>query len=179
MATLPDIPLQEIPDSSLLQMDFLESTWFKTHGQSHQLPTPERVRAIGESQRVATVVRFEELGIVVKSGSHIHVTEAINLWAVRKFCGDSVPVPEVYAWRVLEREDQSNEVFIYMQLMPGPTLEERWATLLDTEKRNISHELRDMVSCFRTLRVEGAEQFIGRWTNLINPTPLSSYRCNK
>jgi hypothetical protein len=105
------ISLHELPDSSLFHMDFLESTWFKTHGQAHELPSPERVRSTRESQRSDIVVRFEELGLIVKSGGHIHVTEAINLWALRKSCGSIIP--EVYAWRVLELKNRPHEVFIY------------------------------------------------------------------
>lgn len=62
-------------------------------------------------------MRFEDLGLIVKFGLHVSVTEAINLWAIRRVFQNVILVPEVYGWRVLEQEGKSREVFIYMQLV--------------------------------------------------------------
>ncbi|KAF2793231.1 hypothetical protein K505DRAFT_385865 [Melanomma pulvis-pyrius CBS 109.77] len=95
----------------------------------HQLPRP---------------VRFEDLGLVVKFGSHISITEAINLWAIRRVFQDVIPVPEVYGCRVLEQEGKIREVFIYMQLVQGPTLEQQWPVLSATDKHTICSDLRSI-----------------------------------
>ncbi|KAF2873990.1 phosphotransferase family protein [Massariosphaeria phaeospora] len=162
MTVHPQISLAELPDSSQTHVDFLDSTWFRTHGQTRELPAPEDVRRLAKLQKTTLYpVRFEDLGLVVKFGSHISVLEAISLWAVRRVFRDRVPVPEVYAWRVVERKGRTPEVFIYMQLVQGPTLQQRWASLDGAEKLSISSELRDMVDCFRGLRDGEAEQVIG------------------
>jgi hypothetical protein len=163
--TLPQICLAELPESSLAHMDFLDSTWFKTHGQRREFPTPEHVRSFSKPPLRPHVVRFEDLGLIVKFGPDISTLEAINLWAVRRALGDVIPVPEVYGWRVVERDGESSEVFIYMQLVQGLTLEQRWTELSAIEKQGISSDLRTMTSCFRSLRDDEFGQVIGRPTS--------------
>jgi hypothetical protein len=86
------------------------------HGLTRQLPEPEYVLCFCKSYW-RHPVRFEDLGLIVKFGSNFSTTEAVSLWAIRKFFHDLVPVPKVYGWRVFEPEGQPREVFIYMQLM--------------------------------------------------------------
>lgn len=159
MTAHPQIALAELPDSSRAHMDFLDSTWFKTHGRTRQFPTPEDVKSFSDR---FLPVKFEDLGLIVKYGPDIHISEAINLWTIRQVFQDLVPVPEVYGWRVLEREGKRREVYIYMQLMQGPTLEQQWPALSITDKQRICSDLRAMVSCFRSLRDNESEQVIGK-----------------
>ncbi|KAJ4299768.1 hypothetical protein N0V90_005014 [Kalmusia sp. IMI 367209] len=168
MTTHPQISLAELPDASQGHMDFLDSTWFKTHGRTRQFPTPEHVQSFNPHQ-LSHPVRFEDLGLIVKFGPNISISEAINLWVVRQVFQNLVPVPEIYGWRVLEREGKAPEVFIYMQLVQGSTLEERWPTLSFTEKQTICSDLRAMTSCFRGLRDNESEQVIGSLTH--GPAP--------
>ncbi|KAF1847163.1 phosphotransferase family protein [Cucurbitaria berberidis CBS 394.84] len=161
MTTHPQISLAALPDSSRAHMDFLDSTWFKTHGRTRQFPTPEYVRSFFRPTQLLRPVRFEDLGLIVKFGPDISMTEAINLWVIRKVFQHLVPVPEVYGWRVLEREGKPREVFIYMQLVQGPTLEQRWMTMSFDEKQTISSDLRAMVSYLRSFRDNESEQCIG------------------
>ena len=69
--------------------------------------------------------------------SHISTTEAINLWTIRRVFQNALPVPEDYGWRVLEQEGETREVFIYMQLIQGPTLAQQWPKLSGTEEKKI------------------------------------------
>lgn len=106
-------------------------------------------------------VRFEDLGLIVKFGSHISTTEAINLWAMRRVFQDIIPVPEVYGWRVLEQNGKTI-VFIYMELIQGPTLEQQWPELSVIDKHTICSDLRDKVSCLRTLQDSELPQVIDK-----------------
>lgn len=61
-------------------------------------------------------------------------------------------MPEVYGWRVIERKGDIPEVFIYMQLVQGLTLEQQWPKLSTTNKETICSDLRVKVSCLRNLQ---------------------------
>lgn len=70
-------------------------------------------------------------------------------------------MPELYGWRVLER-GESTDVFIYMQLIQGPTLQEQWPKMYATDKQLICSNLRAMVSCLRNLQDSEPDQVIGK-----------------
>lgn len=78
------------------------------------------------------------------------------LWAVGKHLRGRVPVPEVYGWR-----RDGNDVFIYMELVQGQTLAQRWESLTDTERVYVCNQLRSMVQSLRTLNQDRCRQFIG------------------
>lgn len=162
MTTYPQISLAELPDSSQSHMDFLDTTWFKTHGRTRHFPTPEHLRSLVKPFEPHTPVKFEDLDLIVKFGSHVSVTEAINLWAIRRIFQDMIPVPEVYGWRFLKREGKTCEVFIYMQLVQGPTLAQQWPELSATDKHTICSDLRAKVSCLRSLRDSESRHVIGK-----------------
>ncbi|KAF2023438.1 phosphotransferase family protein [Setomelanomma holmii] len=142
-------------------MDFLDTAWFTTHGRTRQFPTPEELRSLFKPHQLPRPVKFEDLGLIVKFGSHISTTEAINLWTIRRVFQDALPVPEVYGWRVLKQEGETHEVFIYMQLVQGPTLAQQWPKLSSTEKENICSDLRAKVFCLRSLQDSESQQIIG------------------
>lgn len=76
----------------------------------------------GQKIRPRPVI-MEHLNLLVKFGPRVTIAEAQCLWLIRMTLGDRVPVPEVYGWRV-----DGNEVFIYMQLVQGVMLKDRWGT---------------------------------------------------
>ncbi|XP_014552968.1 hypothetical protein COCVIDRAFT_108860 [Bipolaris victoriae FI3] len=161
MTSYPQISLADLPDGSQLQKDFLDTTWFKTYGRTRRFPTPEYLLSLFPKSHQSNTMKFEDLGLVVKFGQRITTTEAINLWAVRRIFQEAVPVPEVYGWRVLEKEGRGRYVFIYMQLVQGPTLLERWPELSCADKRAICTDLRAMISSLRTLRDSESQKIIG------------------
>jgi hypothetical protein len=57
-----------------------------------------------------------------------------------------VPVPEVFG--LTEDEEQR---FIYMSLIEGDTLQDRWCDLSEDERRAICKEFRHMVKVWRAL----------------------------
>jgi hypothetical protein len=94
-------------------------------------------------------VRFEDLGLLVKYGSEITIAEAQCLWYFNRFMKDQVPTPELFGWCV-----DDDQTFIYMQLVPGDTLEERWPSLNAGERTSICEQLRECVEAWRGLRQE-------------------------
>ncbi|KAI9837320.1 MAG: hypothetical protein M1819_000394 [Sarea resinae] len=134
-------------------MDFVESSFFNVHGPKARLPTPAEVRALSPRSRP---VRFEQLDLFVKFGYEVAIEEAQCLWAVRKVFGQDVPVPEVYGWRVDE-----DQIFIYMQLIRGQTLAERWDFLSHSDKSTICDQLRQMIASLRRTEQDPSDPFIG------------------
>ncbi len=108
-------------------MDFLESLFFKDNELSQCLPTPAEIRALSGTNQARPQplpVRFEHLNLIVKFGPHVSIAEAQCLWAIKVALRDEVHVPEVCGWRV-----DGGDVFIYMQLIRGKTLKDRWDSL--------------------------------------------------
>ncbi|KAF4993412.1 hypothetical protein FGRMN_6499 [Fusarium graminum] len=143
---------------------FRESSFFSQNNPDVVLPSPREVLAKSESQEpnfhhrsYHRPVIFESLGLVVKFGKEpsVSIAEGQCLWALRR-CLPSVPVPEIYGWT--EEDDQ---IFLYIQLLQGATLEKRWETLCDDERVSVCGQLRDMISDLRQLKQEPEDQFLG------------------
>jgi aminoglycoside phosphotransferase (APT) family kinase protein len=96
--------------------------------------------------------------LLVKYGSSLSIAEGQCLWAIRKALGQDIPVPEVYGWR-----RDGNEVFIYMQLIEGQTLEDIWDKLAQTDRALIRHQLRHIVTSLRSLRQASGDPFVGKF----------------
>lgn len=153
-------------DSSILPQGdsimFEESIFFRRYTS---LPSPADVRAAAEEQHPtqSTIVKrplpveFPSLNLIVKYGNEITIAEGQCLWAIGRLLQDSVPVPELYGW-----DTEGGQVFLYMELIHGVTLEERYSSLSHEEKTIISLQLRDMVRSFRRLRQKPADPFIGK-----------------
>lgn len=150
---------------------FLESSFFSRNGPGAKLPTPTDVRARSEiqnpgvQQRTYRIppVRYEELGLIVKFGSTPRVTvdEGQCLWALRHALLTKFPVPvsEVYGWT-----HDDSQVFIYMELVQGVTLEQRWESLNEVEREGVCQQLRVMLSEVRNVRHATSEFFLGMMT---------------
>ena len=107
-------------------------------------------------------MKFTELGLIVKFGPKVSTSEAISLWFVRKAFHGQIPVPEVYGWRTLTRENLSPQVFIYMHLIPGPTLEQRWDSMTWDDKQSVYNDLQVIVSQYRKAKQDESEKMIGK-----------------
>jgi hypothetical protein len=138
---------------------FRDSTFFRKFGSAAKLPSPEEVRTEGAIQHGARPgachqkpVFFEQLGLVVKWGGYERVEEAHCMRMVRMRCGALVPVPEIYGW-IREPPNAIHphfpQVFIYMERIPGVTLEERAETLREQE---VDYIVRQLIEMFKTLR---------------------------
>lgn len=136
------------PDGTKLEMDFLDSTFFKTPGQ--RLPTPAQVRAL--STDICTSAQpkpiiFRNPNIFVKFGRYVTVAEAQCLWMVQRAFQGTVPVPELFGWRV----DDEGYVFIYIQLIEGQTLLGRWDDLHSADKEVMCNQLYEIIRSLRQL----------------------------
>jgi hypothetical protein len=130
-------------------MDFTESSFFQI-GTGRRLPTVPSVDA--NHQGISVV---SEMRLLIKFGPYVTIEEALSMRAVRKRLGHQVPVPEVFGWRV--RQDR---VFIYMELISGTTLQERWDDLNLLEKDSLCEQLNQILSSLRQL--EQRDEFIGK-----------------
>ena len=114
-------------------------------------------------------VLYEDLGLFVKyeEDPHVTIAEGQCLWALRQLL-PQVPVPETYGWA-----QEGLYTFLYMELIPGLTLEKRWDSLARIEKVSVCKQLKSMITEFRCLRQEPTEQFIGKYyDSSINPSML-------
>ncbi|KAF5025168.1 hypothetical protein F66182_2744 [Fusarium sp. NRRL 66182] len=143
---------------------FQSSSFFLRHGPGAVLPSPRDVLAKSADQdpyfnhRVHhPPVFFESLRLVVKFGRDPKVTVAEGqcLWALRQYVPD-VPVPEIYGW-----VEEDGQVFLYMELIEGTTLEKRWDSLCQSERVSVCEQLRSMINKVRQLRQDPDDQFLG------------------
>jgi len=153
----PRISLSWLPSAAKLEMDFLDSSFFQSRDPYKHLPAPTEVRDLSKQPKPQPdPVKFEELGLIVKFGPHVTVEEALCIWAIRGLLRNGVPVPEVYGWRV-----DGSEVFIYMELIEGDTLKDRWDGLGDDDKISICNQLQKITTSFRGLEQDPEDMFIG------------------
>ena len=132
---------------------FPESIFF-TENRAAALPKPDEMRAINKAtgEFRATLfnrplpVKLESLGLFVKYGADVGPVEAQTQVLVREKLQGRVPVPEVYGWT-----EDGGQKFIYMELIQGDTLEERWRGMTEPERLVVCEELKDMVSTWREL----------------------------
>jgi hypothetical protein len=144
-----------------------ESTYFLRNGSESSLPLPAEVRA---NQRPGHYgpVQFESLSLLVKYGKDITIAEGQCLWALRRFLPSQVPVPDVYGWC-----EDNGEVFIYMELVRGVTLEKRWESLSKQERKIVCDQLRAMLLALRNLQQDPKDQFLGEWLSRLDPNRKS------
>ncbi len=156
------------------------STFFQHHGE---LPSPDEVRSRAHAQYlsgtflgwktrrvnpggynfhpVPAVFDFKDISVFVKWGSDVQLTEGQCLYAIRRTFGDSVPVPEVYGWC-----KDGNEMFLYMEVKHGKTLEAMWPELQEDDKMRICGELRTILQNLRQLKQDPSNTFIGKLPTL-------------
>jgi hypothetical protein len=146
-------------------MTFKDSTYFKQDHHKCTLPCPAEVRRLskqrGHNHR-SSPLAFPHLGLLVKFGTDVFIPEAQTMWAVRKLFGSTVPVPELYGWCL-----EGRELFIYMQLMQGDRLKDRWTSLTNIEKSAICDQLFGIVHLIRQVNQDQSDQFIGKSSLMI------------
>ena len=152
MSQTPKFGRDRLPDALKRDVDFSESSIFKI--ADRQLPNPSTIDTSG-AQDIAT---FPELQLDVKYGRRVTVDEAISIWVVKKYFGGQVPVPEPYGWRV--RQDH---VFIYMELVPGMTLEQRWSDpdFKEKDEATVREQLNRILALLHQLPHESHNTFVG------------------
>ncbi|KAJ5882293.1 phosphotransferase enzyme family protein [Penicillium soppii] len=147
-----------LPDESIREMNFFDSSFFKEPSKS--LPTPAQVRALSKDIHAnpqPQPIIFEEHKIFVKFGPYVTIAEAQCLWMIKRAFGDEIPVPEIFGWRV----DEEDYVFLYMELIQGQTLQDGWNGLNSQDKSSLCDELCQIVNRLRRLEQDPTDQFIG------------------
>jgi hypothetical protein len=165
-ATTGDTPalldtLDVVPNVNTDCVTFKDSSFFKRHTT---LPTIADVHRVALEQTaghainisVPPPVRFAALGVIVKYGPHVAIAEGKCLREIRRNFGDQVPVPEVYGWR-----RDGGQVFIFMELIPAPTMDECWASLSLNDKSDVSVHLRTILSSLRGWRQNASSTLLG------------------
>lgn len=140
--TLEEAPLEK-------DMDFTESSFFQA-GIGRSLPDAPCVDANHQG-----ILVVSEMRLLIKFGPYVTTDEAITMRAVRKRLGHQVPVPEVFGWRI--RQDK---VFIYMEMVSGTILQERWDDLNLLEKDSLCEQLSQILLSLQQLKQR--DKFIGR-----------------
>ena len=150
----PSISRKELPDTSKAERDFVKSSFFKPPGR--KLPTPAHVKSLDITKQ--GIVMFPGMQLVVKFGPRVTVEEAVTMWAIRKLFDHQIPVPELFGWRSFQ-----NEIFIYMELIQGVTMKQRWSDpgVSDSDRLSLCKQLRQMVSSLRQLQHVSSDMFIG------------------
>lgn len=104
-------------------------------------------------------VMIPSLGLVVKYGADTTVAEAQTQIMIYKHLKGQVPVPEVFGWT-----EDGGQVFIYMSLIEGETLQERWGDMDENERRFVCEELKCMVKAWRSLEQDGHDHYVGKFS---------------
>jgi len=146
-----------------------ESSFFK-EGRAAALPSAQEVRAISiesgsryseKSFRTDPVIIFS-LGLIIKWGENVTYSEFQTQLKIREQLQGQVPIPEVFGWA-----KDGIQGFIYMALMEGDTLEDRWLDLSEDERLAVCEELRGMTTAWRVLEQDQEGCYIGMCLRLI------------
>lgn len=130
-----------------------------------ELPHPNTILAAEKVARrgpplapdAAKTAAFPEKRLFVKFGPRLSIAEGQCLQIIRAKLGGKVPVPEVYGWC-----RHGAIVFIYMELVEGVPLIDRWDRLLPAEKNYVCKDLRHIVGQLELLR-QDHKPFVGGW----------------
>ena len=128
------------------------------------LPTPDEVREFNRKLGGFRAthfyrpppVRFPSLGLLVKYGADVTISETRTQILLRDHLQDQVPIPEVFGWA-----EDTGQRFIYMSLIEGETLQERWGTMNEVERRAVCDELSYMVKAWRALKQDWDGRYDG------------------
>lgn len=96
------------------------------------------------------------LGLLVKYGADVTISETRTQILLRDHLQDQVPIPEVFGWA-----EDTGQRFIYMSLIEGETLQERWGTMNEVERRAVCDELSYMVKAWRALKQDWDGRYVG------------------
>lgn len=94
----------------------------------------------------------------MKYGTFITKAEGQCVWYLNKAMQHQVPTPEVYGWQV-----DGDQTFIYMQLIKGDTLQDRWPSLGKKERQAIAKQLQSCITAWRQLQQDSEPFFVGRF----------------
>jgi len=180
--SLTESPTKPVDDAGVLaaclfpsaqNVVFGHSSFFKQNAGRIDLPSPSDVRQEASRQNLvpeqgtgtAVLVPIPPLGLLVKYGPSVCISEAKSQLLLHRLLPKQVPAPEVFGWR-----KDSGENFIYMALPEGVTLANSWQMLSEDQKADICSQLRDIVKAWRRLRQNNSTRTrIGKSQAPLNP----------
>lgn len=112
---------------------------------SHPKPQSEQPREFPHRFGRASIVWFEE-GLVIKSSDEVRSSQSAAMEYVRDHA-PSVPVPTVHGTHF----SNPRKGYIFMDEIPGDTLEVVWPSLSPSQKEDVCKEIWDMVMTLRRL----------------------------
>jgi hypothetical protein len=146
------------------EVNFHDSSFFQKHDLA-SLPSPNMVREVASRSKDPRTIRrtrpppvyFPNLGLCVKYGTETTIAEGQCLLFVRSKLFPYVPVPEVYRWC---KDD--GQVFIYMELIDGVTLERSWEGMDEEDRLAVCEQLRPMIDAWRGLGCDSGSALISK-----------------
>ncbi|KAI5457755.1 hypothetical protein BGZ63DRAFT_433254 [Mariannaea sp. PMI_226] len=152
MATSDTPELSACSETTPTAKIFPQSSFFQEH-RAAALPSPTEIRALNDASG----------NHLVKYGTNVTTAELETQVLMHERLQGRVPISEVFGWA----EDRG-QLFIYMSLVEGDTLQARFSTMNESERQAICKELRSMVSAWRALAQE-SDIYIGS----VGKRPLS------
>jgi hypothetical protein len=73
---------------------------------------------------------------------------------IKRAFSDAVSVTEVFGWRV----DEENNIFIYVELIEGMTLHDRWSDLNGLDKKFLCDQLSQIINNLCSLEQDPSDQ---------------------
>jgi hypothetical protein len=146
------------------EVNFYDSSFFQKHDLA-SLPSLDMVRGVASrSEDPRTILRtrpppvyFPNLGLCVKYGTEITIAEGQCLLFVRSKLSSLVPVHEIYRWC-----KNDGQVFIYMELIDGVTLEKSWEGMNEEDRLVVCEQLRGMIDAWRGLGYDSDSALISK-----------------
>lgn len=146
----------------MAQTRALPNSSFFRERRAPALPSPAEIRAVNQHSgkevgfNRSPPVEIRSLGLFVKYGADVTITEAETQIMLQQRFQGRLPVPEVFGWA-----QDAGQTFVYMALIEGETLMARWGSLDDNEKQAIFKELHFLIKLLRTLKQDAQDQYIG------------------
>lgn len=154
----------DIPVSNMPVKIFPRSSFF-VEKRAAALPLPGEIRSLNEATghlyatnfNRPTPVTIPSLKLLVKYGTTVSIAEIETQIFLHEQLQRHVPIPEVFGY-----DQDGGQTFLYMALIEGDTLQERFANLTEVERQVVCAELRQMVSIWRQdLRQDDGDSYIG------------------
>ncbi|KXS97025.1 hypothetical protein AC579_3177 [Pseudocercospora musae] len=140
-------------DAIVVSSNALPPTANQIFSTDQSLPSPAEVldRAVQQGIDITKTwrpdpIRFYERRLIIKWGEDVTVAEGHCLWFIRQHLAKELPVPEVYGW-----DHQNGLTFLYLELIDGDPLSERWDELNSHTKAELCHQLKRMIATWHCI----------------------------
>jgi hypothetical protein len=149
------------------KVNFFPGSSFFRERRAPELPSPDEIRSLNQASDHYRATSFNRpspvaipsLGLLVKYGADVTVAEVETQVLIHERLQGEVPVPEVFGWA-----EDGGQIFIYMALVKGETLQARFGSMDTTEREAVCQQLRVMVNAWRSITQDENDRYIGKLT---------------